>query len=589
MVTTLQRATTADPVGSWAPSTVVGPPEPSDGASKGAGSRLGPLTTWQRRARRVEGVSLFLGPLGAYLGLGWLLAIHWHTYMGDGQARLANGFYVLYSRDPHLAAVGFVWQPLTSLAALPLLLLKGLWSPLSRDFFASNIMSALWMALAVHHVRKAAEEAGIATLPRLALTALFAFNPMILVYGANGMSEAPYVCFLVIATRYFVRWIDSDHAVDLVVAGTGLGLAYMARNEAVFAGAFATIAVFMVSWYRTGADFRRKLVTGLTDGTIIVAPFALCFVGWAAVSWIIVGHPFEQLQGQYGTASMTSVVTKVSGDTAQSPHNVAHNILALGPLLPTLIAVGFVLVVLRRDFRPLAAITVLGGGLLFSAWGAMTGRTGGFLRYYICAIPLSVMLAIAIAAKPGRSWRLQWTGAAELRRTSRVAPAFLALLAVAMTVPSVGTSWSAMRDSRHGFEEAALLEPLWHHRQFAHGPNTYYDALDIAKYMDSLRLPNGSVIVDNSEGCVPFVIVLSRHPAQFIIPNDRDFQKLLSDPVGFQVRYILAFPNHGLGKLDSVNRAIPSLYEDGGGIATLKQDLGKGSCSGFRLYKVNSA
>jgi hypothetical protein len=508
--------------------------------------------------------------------------------MGDGQARLANGFYVLYSRDPHLAAVGFVWQPLTSLAAIPLLLLKDLWSPLNRDFFASNIMSALWMALAVHHVRKTAEEAGIATLPRLSLTALFAFNPMILVYGANGMSEAPYVCFLVIGTRYLVRWIESDHAGDLVLAGTGLGLAYLTRNEAILAGIFATIAVLVLSFQRSGVDLRKRLMTALTDAIIIFAPFGLCFVGWATVSWIIVGHPFEQLQGTYGTASMISVTTKVVGDTAQSPHNVAHNILALGPLLPTLIAVGLLLTLLRRDFRPLAAMAVLGGGLAFSAWGAVTGRTGGFLRYYICAIPLSVMLAIAMAARRGRWWPRSQTAGNPLR-PARMVPAVLALLAVAVTVPPIFTTWSAMQDPRHGTEEAALLEPILHPRQFTRTPSTYYSALGIAKYVDGLHLPNGSVIVDNSEGCVPFVLLLSRHPAQFIIPNDRDFEKLLSDPIGFHVRYILAFPNTGLGLLDAVNRADPTLYEDGGGISVLVKELGQGNCSGFRLYKVNSA
>ena len=34
---------------------------------------------------------------------------------GDALSRVANGYYTLFSRDPHLAAVGFVWNPLPSL------------------------------------------------------------------------------------------------------------------------------------------------------------------------------------------------------------------------------------------------------------------------------------------------------------------------------------------------------------------------------------------------------------------------------------------------------------------------------------------
>ncbi|HEY7916898.1 MAG TPA: hypothetical protein VIC86_07940 [Acidimicrobiales bacterium] len=36
---------------------------------------------------------------------------------------MANGFYVLHSADPHLAAVGFVWNRLSSIVDLPLLAL----------------------------------------------------------------------------------------------------------------------------------------------------------------------------------------------------------------------------------------------------------------------------------------------------------------------------------------------------------------------------------------------------------------------------------------------------------------------------------
>jgi hypothetical protein len=145
-----------------------------------------------------------------------------------------------------------------------------------------------------------------------------------------------------------------------------------------------------------------------------------------------------------------------------------------------------------------------------------------------------------------------------------------------------------VHDGLYASEEAYYLKPLWHYGQkLTDQPSDgYYSSLGDAQYIDSLHLPNGSVLADNADGCVPFVILLSRHPKQFVIPNDRDFQQKLSDPAGFHIKYILSVPNTGLGTLDAINRADPGLYENGGGIATLAKRLGGIACNGFKLYKV---
>jgi hypothetical protein len=553
----------------------------------------------RRRRLRVEGVFFFLVPLSAYFTLAYLLAFRWHSYHGDAEARLANAFYVLYSRDPHLAAVGFVWQPFTSFAEIPLLLLRDLWPPLVHNFFAGNIVSAFCMALAVHHARKTMLESGVPGPTRVALTAVFAFNPMILLYGANAMSEAGYLMWLIIGVRYLVRWVAKQRPVDLVVSGAGVGMAYMTRNEALFSAVFATAAVFLIAWRKAGDEFRKQVMTALTDAVIFALPFVFLFSAWAGTSWIIVGHPFEQLQGTYGTASMTRAVATAStsgSSTRQTYDHMLHDVLALGPLLPTLIVVGLVLAFRhrRRDPRPLAPITILGGALLFSIYGAVTHQTGGYLRYYICAVPLSIMLAAAIAARrpePRREtvFRAWWRDTTGEMWSPAITRLCLSVVAVALAIPMIPTTWAVLHSSVYGPEENFYLKPLWHYGQkFTDDPAaSYYNTLKDAQYIDSLHLPNGSVLTDNADGCVPFIILLSRHPAQFVIPNDRDFQQKLSDPAGFHIRYILSVPNTGLGTLDAINRANPDLYKNGGGIATLAKQLGGTACNAFKLYKVN--
>jgi hypothetical protein len=596
MVTTLEDLRARqDPAGDGAgPQPPASPPPTLQSRPAGAPQA-------RRHRLSVEGTFSFVVPVIAYLAFAYVLAFRWHSYFPDAQSRLANGFYVIYSRDPHLAAVGFVWQPFTSLASIPLLLFKGLWPALVHNFFAANIQSAFLGALAVHHARKTMLESGVATAPRLVFTALFAFNPMFFYYGSNGMSEAGYLCFLIIGVRYLVRWLDSERPVDLAVAGIGVGMAYMVRNEAALGAALATLAVFFVSWRRAPQSFRNKFHTAATDAAIFVLPFTVCFVGWAVTSWIIVGHPFEQLQGTYGTASMISAganVFKGSPDyERQLPHHVLHDVLALGPLLPALLLVALILILRpkRRDYRPLAPIAILGGGLLFSMATAITHKTGGFLRYYICAVPLSILLSAALAARrpelPGRNaFRQWWYNRTAKRWNPKVGMSVLSVLAVVSAIPTIATTWTVLHSGIYASEEFSLLLPYFRRGQpIANAPSRYYNtALSVAQHIDALKLRNGSVLVDNSDACVPFIILLSAHPTQFIIPNDRDFQKTVSDPVGFDVKYVLSVPNSGLGQLDAINRSYSTFYNDGQGIATLYENLGGGACPNFKLYKVNA-
>ena len=76
----------------------------------------------------------------------------------DAVSRMANGYYVLWSNDPHLAAVGFVWSPLQSFADIPFLLFKPLFPVLATHELAGSIVSVLAGAGAVHQVHAALRE-----------------------------------------------------------------------------------------------------------------------------------------------------------------------------------------------------------------------------------------------------------------------------------------------------------------------------------------------------------------------------------------------------------------------------------------------
>ena len=68
-----------------------------------------------------EGRAVFLLCFGINFAVAWLLDMTYRAFTDDAVSHMANGFYILYSRDPHLAAVGFVWPPLQSMADMILL------------------------------------------------------------------------------------------------------------------------------------------------------------------------------------------------------------------------------------------------------------------------------------------------------------------------------------------------------------------------------------------------------------------------------------------------------------------------------------
>jgi hypothetical protein len=546
----------------------------------------------RRRPRLNEDRVIVLATLGIYLVAAWLLAFHYESFNGDAQSRLANAYYVLFSRDPHMAAIGFVWNPLPSLSVMPLLLLKGIVPALATRAFAANLMSAAFGALAVQQLATTLRELGVRRAPRLGLVALFALNPMVLYYSASGMSEALFLLTLIVAARHLARWLDVRTTGALVAAGIALAFAYLARNEAAMAAACAGALVVVVAAARTPGPRKTKVLGGVSEGVVFLAPFVTAFVGWAAVSWLIVGHPFEQFSSQYGNTSQLRIL----GDTVKvtSPLRfVTTDVLALAPLLPVLVVLAALRAVRTRDLRPLAPLTVLGGVLAFAVLAFLAGKTAPWWRYYITGVPLSILAGGALlsdrgrspaAGMPSRKPGTAWT------RAKRPVVAVVVVTAAALGLPATAMSLDSPSIGREELSEIGFivhdgsrLTPVERNQR-----DKYGRVVRTASYLDGLHLPDGSILVDTFSPCIPPVILASSQPKKFVITNDRDFQPVLADPIAFHVPYLLVPESGaGYGSLDAINRAYPSLYADGAGFATLMRQIEMPGCTTFRLYHID--
>ncbi len=545
-----------------------------------------------------------------YLFVGVLLDFHFKTFNGDATSRLANGFYLLYSRDPHLAAIGFVWNPGTSIADLVPLLFYPLWPALASHAFAASIVSAFCMAGMVYQVRCTLTEWGVARAPRLVLVAILALNGMVIYYAGDGMSEGLYLLTLVATCRYLLRWMRDDDLASLVYSAIALGLCYITRNEAAGPAAAAGLAVLVVSSARRTLSPAVEAVSpssersasrsgpiwgALTDLAIFEIPFVTSFVGWAVVSYVITGQPFAQFTSVYGTASQL----KVSGEEGGGPppllhtrilHDV-HDIYYLAPLLPLILIIALIAAGWRRDVGVLAPISVVGGGLAFDALAYLTNSIAQWFRYFLAAVPLEVLLVGCIFAtapavvgkvrrvrpERGRAWR--WSAGA------------LAVIGVlVLLVPSGYTTILGMKNPNVGYEETEHLGYIFLKHSSAYdkqAPATWPAMEAVTKHLADEHLADGQVVVDNFSGCVPQIILMSPNPKIFVIPNDRDFQRILADPITFHAHYILDVDPQGDGSLTAINILYPALWKSGAGFATeVYHWPAKGECPAFKLFRV---
>jgi hypothetical protein len=483
---------------------------------------------------------------------------------------------------------------------------------------------------------------------RHTLTAVFVVNPMIVYYGANGMSEGLFLFTLVVAARYLARWLKSDGTGSLVIAATALGFGYLARNEAVFAAFFAALVVLLVGLARGSArPPRERIYKAMMDAFICSLPFAVSFIGWAVVSWVIVGHPFEQFSSVYGTSSQLKVIAQSGGikpTTAQAFRHSIEASTALAPVLPIGMMAAFLMAVKRRDLRFLAPVATLGGVLLFAVVAFTLGQTAGWFRYFITAVPLQVMLAASVLAgalagrrderanaagtaaesiiadgnpiaadavttddpestsrrrrltiwlsKKTPGWLTSPPGwlKAIPRHLGRFGIATMVIVVAALSIPTA--AWALLYSTVAGEEQQHLLyilRPDQHSQGQRDEKHRYEGTVKMARYLDSMKLPHGAILVDNFTPCVPYILMESRHPLQFVIPNDRDFERSVADPATFHIKYLMVPPTAGYGTLDALNRAWPKLYEDGAGIATPFKDISGPGCPTFRLFKVTGS
>ena len=545
--------------------------------------------------RRLKAVVLVVAFTG-YTAVGYWLQVRQGFLLGDALSRTAAAQSVLFSREPHLAAIGFIFTPLTAMVQLPLVALASWWPDITTRAFAGTVMSAAFMAGASVQILSMGNDRGLPRRYTLFITALFACHPMIVFYGSNGMSEAPFVFFLIWAVRRLTMWMVDDDVHHLIAAGAvAMGLAYLTRYDAAACVAAAGVLVGATTYLRAREGPRLK--RALLDVILVSGPGIAAVLGWAAASWLITGEALAQFTSQYGNAA---ILEQSGGGAANIVAGLGYSGVCLLLLAPTLVPLmGWAAVTgLRRPTRQLLLppILIFGAALVFQTLTYATGGTFPFLRFYIVAVPFAACMALLVVpdgtlASPTRRGR----HAPEIPPVHTVPSYRAGAVAAVLFAACIPVAAWGMSLPDYAPQECALGAVLRPDPDDT-GPRkdeqrriaaTFSTERELAQYLDGLGLPPGSVITDTMYGFA--VVVASRKPKTFVVPSDRDFVKLLNTPSAYGIRYLLAVPNTGRGTADALNLRYPTLYDTGSDVATLELEIPNSGANqpNYRLYRVN--
>jgi hypothetical protein len=466
-------------------------------------------------------------------------------FEGDAVSRVAEAYYVFFSGDPHLGAIGMVWNPLPSVFVLPLVFAKFIAPSLVTRGIVADVVTAVFGGIGAAQLCSILEKLGFEKAWRLTIAALYAANPLILLYGANGMSDIILMSSYLGALNGLLGYMRSRSLRALAAAGFWLAIGFGDRYEAVPFAALAGIGLVLglagrTTWKEIGAAL-----------ILLETPIVYAGAMWTYFNWLIMKDPLYFFNSPYGNAAQTSTGAGVNHALEVARHNVigtlsyaGHFLLLFWPAGLGLAAALWWSVGRRRD--PIAPVLVgaLVGSVTLEISLTYVGLLAEWDRYFMAYIPLGFVTAAFAASKLAthHSRSSVWPG--------WVAPA----LALILLAGNVGTLMALRIPS--------LSHPdgqVWRHaltgRPMPPGSSLTYHVSYIAQYLNVH--PHLIVLMDTY---TTYEIVMQvKNPRQLVITSDEDFAAILNNPRGRVTAFLVPRPT-GADRQDAIDRQYPRLW-----------------------------
>lgn len=511
------------------------------------------------------GLSLWI----LYVVCGFYLTLHLHYYSGDAVSRVANAYDVLFGRNPHLGAIGFIWNPLPSIFELPIVAAYNLFPAVVTKGLAGIFVSSFFGAWGAVHLNNILKNFGVPRFWALLFTAIFALNPLILLYGANGMSDIMLLsCTLGTYSGVF-DFLQTRSLRRLVSAGIWLAMGLGMRYEAVPFGALIIIGFILVQW--------KKVSSAEWIGSSIILGAPIVFSGglWIYFNWAIMHNPLYFLNSNYGNVAQTSTGAYLTNSMKAADHSVTGTLAYVGhfTLLFWPLGLAFLLSLIlsvsrKQDRKVLVLICGSIGAILLEIALAYLGHLGPWDRFFISFIPDGVLLTSYLGA------------VATTRLPARWRQSLWVFVAAILVSANIGTFF-ALQNHVLGHPDGQVIDYALANKSLASFSDPFYEADPVIRYLDAH--PHLTVLVDSFNGWP--IVIRSTHFNRFVITSDYDFESILTNPRG-RVGAILVPQPVGVGSLNAVNRVWPGMWAGRIPWVTLSKSFPGGA--DWKLYTVTS-
>ncbi|WP_354699410.1 hypothetical protein DSM112329_05126 [Paraconexibacter sp. AEG42_29] len=215
--------------------------------------------------------------------IGYRTTISSHVVVFDALDRLSRSYLTWHNDPPKLAAVGFVFPPITTMSLLPFAVVK----PFATSLVALPVASACFASATIVMLDRVLARCEIMPLLRIPMLLAFGLNPYWLFYAGNGMSEVVYSFFLAFTLYAFVSWYATTEPRFLIAAGFGLSLLVLVRYAFIIWAALVAILIGV-------ALIRRAARRIEVEGSVIAfaAPIVYVLGLWILFNTLIIGDPF---------------------------------------------------------------------------------------------------------------------------------------------------------------------------------------------------------------------------------------------------------------------------------------------------------
>lgn len=486
------------------------------------------------------GLLIFLVATAFYFFVGYRVTIDGHVVVFDALNRLTDAYLVWWNDPPKLAAIGFLFPPLTTLAFLPLAVVK----PVATSLIALPLLTSMCAGAALVWIDRTLARCEMPLLFRAPLLVLFGLNPMWLFYAGNGMSEAVYLAMLAFALYGFVSWYETTEPRFLIAAGFGIAVLIMTRYMFII---WAVLVALLIGV----ALVRRRASRVEVEGSVVAfaAPVVYSLALWILFNALIVGDPFGWITDATSAQAVNATGIDTSGSLGfdQVSSRLLELNVAVFPLafaaVPALV---IAFITQRNDMALWLASFVVLGIVIIGVHAYVAGNEG--------LLTLRDAMPMAITSLIGAAW---------IYRSFAGFRLVIWGVTVAILVIGLFTAWRGMQNYPFQSLEQAFTRTLFtgDSQEGTSSRGGYTVGIDpeaqMAEYIKDRIHTNNSVLTDNAQ--TYGVILLNGQPQVFfdrIDKGDAKWNSVLDDPYG-KVRYLLVAYNPRSG--DLIQRHYPQL------------------------------